>query len=108
MASCNRCTKLFAFTLYSPGCLEEKFSETELPTLPILGNWVSGVQNSRKLNFYHYSFSETQYVGVVLHVADWGCMHDLPPNGVLGNSGMESAGAATSRPSNTKLPLRRL
>ncbi len=58
---------------------------TELPRAFILGNWASGVRNSRKLNSYHYSFSETLYVGVVLYLADRGCMHELPVYGVLGN-----------------------
>ena len=43
-------------------------------------------RSSRKLDFYHCSFSETPYVGVILYVADRGCIHELPPNGVLGNS----------------------
>src|SRR5215203_6760755 len=66
---------------------EGEFSETELPVFSILGNWVSGVQNSRKLNFYYYSFSETLYVGVILYAVDRGCMHELPAYGVLGNPG---------------------
>src|SRR5215208_3918062 len=45
---------------------------TLLPRREILGNWVSGVRNSRKLNLYHYSFLETLYVGVILCAADWG------------------------------------
>ena len=71
--------------LYSPSCREGKFSETRLPISGVLGNWASGVRNSRKLNFYHYSFSETLYVGVVLYLVDRGCMHELPVYGVLGN-----------------------
>src|SRR5215207_8112582 len=43
-----------------------------MPRREILGNWVSGVRNSRKLNLYHYSFLETLYVGVILCAADWG------------------------------------
>ena len=72
MTAANETVKGWARSLYSPSYLEEKFSETELPTLPILGNWVSGVQNSRKLNLCHYSFLETLYVGVILRAADWG------------------------------------
>jgi len=73
MTAANETVKGWARSLYSPSYLEEKFSETELPTLPILGNWVSGVQNSRKLNLCHYSFLETLYVAVILCAADWGC-----------------------------------
>src|SRR5215204_1487122 len=72
MTAANETVKGWARSLYSPSYLEEKFSETELPTLPILGNWVSGVQNSRKLNLCHYSFLETLYVGVILCAADSG------------------------------------
>jgi len=35
---------------------------TELPRREILGNWVSVVQNSRKLNLCHYTFLETLYI----------------------------------------------
>jgi hypothetical protein len=56
-----------------------------LPRRGLLGNWASGVWNSRKLNFYHYSFSETLYVGVILYAADRGWIHEIPVNGVLGN-----------------------
>jgi hypothetical protein len=45
---------------------------TELPTRGFLGNWASGVRNSRKPNLCHYSFLETLYVGVILCAADWG------------------------------------
>jgi hypothetical protein len=59
---------------------------TELPRRGVLGNWASGVRNSRKPNFCHYSFSQTPYIGVVLYVADRSCMHEIPLIGVLGNS----------------------
>src|SRR5215204_6816012 len=72
MTAANETVKGWARSLYSPSYLEEKFSETELPTLSILGNWVSGVQNSRKLNLCHYSFLETLYVWANLRAADWG------------------------------------
>jgi hypothetical protein len=58
---------------------------TEMPRREILGKWASGVWDSRKLNFYHYSSSETLYVGVVQYVVDRGCMYELPVNGVRGN-----------------------
>src|SRR5215203_4101504 len=45
---------------------------TELPRRGVLGNWVSGVQNSRKLNLCHYSFFETLYAGVLLCAGVWG------------------------------------
>jgi hypothetical protein len=32
-----------------------------------------------EVNFYHCSFSESLYVGVVLCVVDRGCMHELLP-----------------------------
>jgi hypothetical protein len=36
-------------------CLEEVFSETQLPLMRVLGSSASGVWNSRKLNIYHCS-----------------------------------------------------
>ena len=66
--------------LYSPEAL--------WPRGVLLGNRASGVRNSRKLKLYRYSFSETLYVGVVLDAADRGCVHEFPPNRVLGNSGV--------------------
>src|SRR5215218_8221985 len=45
---------------------------TELPRRVLLGNWASGVRNSRKLNLCHYSFLETLYVGLILYGVDWG------------------------------------
>ncbi len=59
---------------------------THLPRRSVLGNRVSGVRNSRKLNIYNFSFSETLYVGIVLYVLDWGYIDELPLYGVLGNS----------------------
>src|SRR4051812_41362647 len=53
----------------------------------LLGNLqAAGVRSSRKLNLYHYSFSETLHVGVVLYGVDRGCMQILPLYGVLGRS----------------------
>jgi hypothetical protein len=45
---------------------------TQMPRRGILGNWVSGVRNSRKPNLFHYSFLKSLYVGAILYVADWG------------------------------------
>lgn len=49
----------------------------------------SSEQNSRKLNLCHCSFPETPDVGVVIYAADPGFMHELPVNGVFGNSETE-------------------
>src|SRR5918997_2627076 len=58
---------------------------TKLPRRGLLGNWVSGVWSSRKLNLYHYSFSKPLYIGVFLYAADRPVHDELPPYGVLGN-----------------------
>jgi hypothetical protein len=34
--------------LYSPGFLEEEFSETGFPVWGVLGNWASDIRDSRK------------------------------------------------------------
>ena len=44
----------------------------EPPRRGLLGNWASGVRNSRKRNLCHYSLSKTLYVGVILCAADEG------------------------------------
>jgi len=41
------------------------------PLRGVLGNWTSGVRNSRKPNLYHCSFLETLYIGVILCAEDW-------------------------------------
>src|SRR5215204_84789 len=45
---------------------------SELPRRVLLGNWVSGVGDSRKPNLCHHSFLETLYVGVISCSADKG------------------------------------
>jgi hypothetical protein len=44
---------------------------TRLPRRPLLGNWASGVGNSRKLSFRHWAFSETQGIRRAGAVRPW-------------------------------------